>query len=124
MDKLISVAAGAAIGGVLRYLASMAILSVWTGRWPLGTFLVNISGSFAIGLLMTLFIDKYPHLHNWRLFLVTGVLGGYTTFSSFEWEALENARFGDHLTAGMYVFLSVVLGYIAAYGGVVAASRH
>jgi CrcB protein len=57
-------------------------------RFPLGTFAINVTGAFLIGLLMAPFTGRWQGHTNWRLFLVAGVLGGYTTFSSFEYETL------------------------------------
>lgn len=122
LDKCIAIAAGAAIGGVARYLVSVAVLTHWSGRFPLATFLINVSGSFAIGLAMSLFLDRYPHITLLRLFLVTGVLGGYTTFSSFEWETFETVKVGDRLTALLYVGSSVAAGYAAVWLGALAAA--
>jgi CrcB protein len=93
------------------------------GRFPLGTFLINISGSFFIGLLMTLLTERlHPH-PNWRLFLVVGVLGGYTTFSSLEYETLQAVRDGERWMGLFYVAGSVLLGYAAVWLGAVLAAR-
>ena len=86
---------GAAAGGLARYVVSTAVMQRFQGRFPLGTLVVNVTGCFLIGLLMTWFTERTgPHPY-WRLLLVTGVLGGYTTFSSFAWETFEslNERF-------------------------------
>ena len=78
--------AGGALGSVARYAIGAAIMTRLGGRFPWGTTLINITGSFLIGLLMTLLTERLaPHPY-WRLLLVVGFLGGYTTFSSFEWE--------------------------------------
>ena len=89
------------------------------GRFPLGTFVINVSGAFLIGLLMTLLTERFKPHPNWRLLLVVGVLGGYTTFSSFEYEALQAVRGGSFAQAILYVGGSVVLGYLAAWCGAV-----
>ena len=115
MDKFLWVFLGAGLGGVLRYLVSVLVILRYAGPFPLATFTVNVSGSFAIGVLMTLFSDRYPHHANLRLFLVTGLLGGFTTFSSFEWEALQTARYGARGLALFYVTASVAAGYGAVY---------
>jgi CrcB protein len=92
-------------------------------RFPLGTFLINISGSFLIGLLMTLLIERWQLHSNWRLFLVVGVLGGYTTFSSFEYETLQAVRDGERWMGLLYVTGSVLLGYVAVWLGAALAGR-
>lgn len=117
MDKFMWVFLGAGLGGTLRYLVSVLVILRYTGPFPLATFLINVSGSFAIGVLMTLFTERYPHHDTLRLFLVTGLLGGYTTFSSFEWEALQTARHGARALSLFYMGASVIAGYGAVYLG-------
>jgi len=116
---------GAALGGACRYAAGTAIMARYGGAFPLGTVLVNLSGSFLIGVAMALLTAR-PELHpNWRLFLVTGVLGGYTTFSSFEYETLGAVNGGNHAIAVLNVAGSVALGYLAVWAGTaLAAGRH
>jgi CrcB protein len=109
--------AGGAVGAVLRYIIGSAVSVRYVGRFPLGTFLINITGSFLIGLLMTFFTERSTLHPNWRLLLVTGVLGGYTTFSSFEYEALVATRTGSYLVGGFYVIASVSIGLFAAWFG-------
>jgi CrcB protein len=86
----------------------------------MATFLINVTGSFAIGVLATLLANTTNP--NWRPLLITGLLGGYTTFSSFEWETLVAARGGAGGIALLYVIGSVVLGYAACWLGVAVAS--
>ena len=104
------------MGSLLRYVAGVAIMSRWSGRFPIATLLINVTGSFAIGVLATLLADATNPL--WRPLLITGVLGGYTTFSSFEWETLAAARGGDSGIAWLYLLGSVALGYLACWLGV------
>ena len=123
MDRYLIVLAGAGLGGVLRYAASAWIMQKYGGRFPLGTFLVNISGAFLIGVLMTLFTERLqPHPY-WRLFWVVGVLGGYTTFSSFEYESLQALRDGERWMCLFYVGGSVLFGYMAVWLGAALFSR-
>jgi len=119
LDKYIVVFAGAGFGGVARYVLGTEIMRRYGGRFPLGTFVINVSGAFLIGLLMTLLTERFKPHPNWRLLLVVGVLGGYTTFSSFEYEALQAVRGGSFASALLYVGGSVVLGYLAAWCGAV-----
>ncbi len=107
----------------MRYLIGTAIMQRFGGRFPLGTFVINITGSFLIGLLMTLLTEKFAPHPNWRLLLVIGFLGGYTTFSSFEYETFQSVRGGGHWLALGYVVSSVILGYAGVWLGVVVASR-
>ncbi len=114
--RYLCVLGGGALGSLLRYVAGIAIMSRWSGRFPIGTFLINVTGSFAIGVLATLLANVTNPL--WRPLLITGVLGGYTTFSSFEWETLVAARGGAGWIAWLYLLGSVGLGYLACWLGV------
>ncbi len=117
------VLAGAGLGGLMRYVAGTWIMAKYGGRFPLGTFIINITGSFLIGVLMTLFTERLPPHPNWRLFLVVGVLGGYTTFSSFEYDTLQAVRDGERLMALLYVMGSVVVGYCGVWLGALVVTR-
>jgi fluoride exporter len=123
MSKYFVVMLGGAIGAVSRFIVGSLVSRFYSATFPLGTFLINVSGSFLIGMLMTVFQNR-PVLHvNWRLFLVTGILGGYTTFSSFEWEALTSLRNGTVTIGFLYLGLSVVLGLGAAWFGLLVGNR-
>jgi len=114
---------GAGVGGLARYGLGTAIMQRLGGRFPWGTFVINVSGSFLIGLLMTLLTERlHPH-PNWRLLLVVGFLGGYTTFSSFEYETLQATRGGSGWIGLAYVLSSVLCGYAAVWLGATIASR-
>ena len=120
---MLMVTAGGGIGSLVRYVVGTAITQRFGGRFPAGTFIINVTGSFLIGMLMTLLTERLaPHPH-WRLLLVVGFLGGYTTFSSFEYETFQSARSGGHWLALGYVLASVVLGYLGVWLGVLLASR-
>jgi CrcB protein len=124
LDKYLVVLTGAGLGGLARYVAGTWIMQKYGGRFPLGTFVINITGSFLIGVLMTLLTERW-HLHsNWRLFLVVGVLGGYTTFSSFEYETYQLMLDGARWMGLLYVTGSVVVGYFGVWlGAVLAGAR-
>lgn len=113
---------GAAIGAAIRFLIGTLITARYGGRFPLGTFIINVTGSFGIGAAMTLLTQLSPHPY-WRLFLVVGILGGYTTFSSFEWETFFAARNGSVLVGLGYVVSSVALGYLAVWLGAAIVRR-
>ena len=123
MDRYLVVLAGAGLGGLIRYIAGTWIMEKAGGRFPAGTFLINVSGSFLIGIVMTLLTERWAAHPNWRLLLVVGVLGGYTTFSSFEFETLQSMRQGLTGIAALYSFGSLLLGYAAVWLGAEAASR-
>lgn len=123
MDRYLVVLAGAGLGGLARYALGTWIMAKYGGTFPLGTFVINVSGSFFIGLLMALFTERlHPH-PNWRLFTVVGILGGYTTFSSFEYETYQSVRDGAGWMGLLYVTGSVVLGYLGVWLGALAIGR-
>lgn len=123
MDRYLVVLAGAGLGGVARYGLGTWIMTKYGGSFPLGTFFINITGSFFIGVLMTLFTERLPPHPNWRLFMVVGILGGYTTFSSFEYETYQSVRNGAGWMGMLYVTGSVVLGYAGVWLGALLIAR-
>lgn len=124
MDRYLVVFAGAGIGGLARYVAGGWIMAKYGGRFPMGTLVINVTGSFLIGVLMTLLTERLVNPHpNWRLFLVVGILGGYTTFSSFEYEAFQAVRDGSRWMGALYVAGSVALGYIGVWLGTILTAR-
>jgi CrcB protein len=123
LDRYLAVLAGAGLGGVARYAAGTWIMARYGGRFPLGTLVINVTGSFLIGLLMALFAERFQPHPNWRLFLVVGILGGYTTFSSFEYEVFQSVRDGARWMGMLYMTSSVLLGYIGVWLGASLAAR-
>lgn len=117
MMPYIWVMIGSALGGVLRYAVSKATIPLSHG-FPVGTMLINILGSFVIGYFgtLTLHTGRYPASENLRLFVMVGVCGGFTTFSSFSLQTFDLIRDGDWGRALLNVTLSVVLclGAVAA----------
>ncbi len=114
---------GGAAGSLARYVAGMAIMARLGGRFPLGTLVINVTGSFLIGLLMALFTERFhPHPY-WRLLLVVGFLGGYTTFSSFEYETYSAVRAGSPWMGLINVVASVAMGYAAVWLGALLVTR-
>jgi fluoride exporter len=110
------VLAGGAVGSLIRYLAALGVNEHYDGRFPLATFLINVTGSFFIGLLLVL-LDREDLLHpNLRPLLVTGFLGGFTTFSTFEWEVFALGRSTPPM-ALVYGVSSVLLGWMACWVG-------
>lgn len=117
--NLIYIALGGAIGAVLRYLAGNAAAKCFNPQLPYGTFIINITGCFMMGLLMALIVDKGLLLPVWRLFLCVGVLGGFTTFSSFGYEVYTLLAEGNLAYGFLYAALSCLLGILAAALGAV-----
>jgi CrcB protein len=122
MEKYLLVMAGAAVGGLGRYLLANAIGARFPQRIWYGTVLVNLTGCFLIGLLMTFLTQRNAH-PNWRLLLVVGVLGGYTTFSSFTYETYALVKDGEFARGFANVAVSVVAGYLALWCGALLARR-
>ena len=120
MQKYLMVMAGGAVGSLARYLAATAIVSRFNGRFPLWTFVVNVSGCYLMGIVMTLLTREAAPHPNWRLLLVVGFLGGYTTFSSFAYETFTAARDGAPWVGLLNVLASVVVGYLAVWLGTIS----
>lgn len=121
MLDIVVVAIGGAIGSVSRYLIGNFISKNYHGSFPMGTFLINILGCFLMGLFMSALIQKELTDTTWRLFLCVGLLGGFTTYSSFGYEALTMMTQGKTLMAGMYAGCSIVVGLFAAITGMLVA---
>lgn len=106
---------GGAIGSIGRFLAAQYVQSRFaTSHFPYGTLLVNITGCFIIGLIFGI-AEKAEIMAEWRLLLVTGLCGGYTTFSAFSYESISLMRSGNLLHFFVYVSASVVLGLLATF---------
>lgn len=116
--KVLFVAIGGAAGSVLRYLVG-GWVQKWTGlTFPLGTMLINISGCFAIGILATLFTGPILIREEYRVGLLVGVIGGFTTFSSFSLETNRLADDSEWFYAALYVGLSVVVGLLSTWAAI------
>ena len=123
MSKLIVVAFGGAIGAIARYWLGDLISSRLPMQFPLGTFLINVTGSFIIGFFLTLVGQRISVHPNWRLFIAVGFVGAYTTFSTFEYETLKLIEEGSPVSAALNVTLSLFLGFVAVWLGVTAARK-
>ncbi|MCS7024986.1 MAG: fluoride efflux transporter CrcB [Bryobacteraceae bacterium] len=123
MEKYFVVFVGAGIGGLLRFLTGVWLTAWYRGRFPLGTFAVNVTGSFLVGLLVAFLTERAPDHPYWRLFFVVGLLGGYTTFSTFELELFQAARETERALAFLYALASVTVGYLAVWLGALLGSR-
>ena len=114
LKNLLLVGLGGSIGSMARYATSLLIRSK---SFPFATLSVNVIGSFIIGLVFALSIKEAALSNNWKLFLATGICGGFTTFSAFSvenMELLQNSKNGMALT---YIMLSIVLGILATFLG-------
>jgi fluoride exporter len=108
---------GGGIGSVCRYLLTLSINRQLTTAFLAGTFAVNVTGCFLIGLLYGVAIRYSWFNAEWRLFLITGICGGYTTFSTFSYEAVGLIREGNYGYFLLYVAGSIVLGLLATMLG-------
>lgn len=120
MLKYFMVCIGGGLGSVLRFWLGSYIGDKMGTRFPYGTLVINITGSFLIGLVFSWLTVKTQWSPNWRYFIPIGFIGGYTTFSSFEFETLRTIQEGQIGMGLLYVAVSVLIGFIAVWGGVVA----
>jgi len=114
---LLVVALGGAAGSLLRYLVAGAVQPAWWPGFPFGIFVVNITGGLAMGLITALAALKLNLTPEMRAFLTTGVLGGYTTFSTFSLDSAMLMERGAYAQAGAYVIGSVILSVLALFAG-------
>ena len=115
------IAAGSAIGGVSRYLVGGFVQRLAAGTFPLGTLLINIAGSFLLGMILRYGVETPTLSPEVRAFLTIGFCGGYTTFSTFSYETVALMEDGQWPRAALYVLLSVVLSLFATFLGFAAA---
>ncbi|CVI57984.1 MULTISPECIES: fluoride efflux transporter CrcB [Agrobacterium] len=117
MINIALVAAGGAIGSVFRYLVGVLCMRFAGPNFPWGTLAVNVAGSFLIGLLVELVARRLNASMEMRLFIVTGLLGGFTTFSSFSLDAVSLFERGTLGLSAVYVLASLVVSIAAVFAG-------
>lgn len=115
---MLAIAAGGAVGALMRYWVSISVYALVGRDFPYGTLVVNVMGSLAMGLLFVLLIERMDVSSIWRAALLVGLLGAFTTFSTFSIETLNLVEEGAYTRALMNVVLSVVLCIAAAWVGV------
>ena len=114
MRQILLVGLGGGIGSMLRYGAALMLRS---RSFPAATLLVNLTGCFIIGIVFAASLKNEAINENWKLFLATGICGGFTTFSAFSLENMQLLQSGKTGIAMLYILLSLVLGIAAAFAG-------
>ena len=122
MLEVLFVALGGAIGSAARYLVGGWFAARFGAAFPYGTFVVNVTGSFIVGLFLAYAQERVSLSPYWRLFIAVGFVGGYTTFSTFEYESIRLLQDGEMLLATVYLIGSVVAGGVAAIAGIALGS--
>jgi fluoride exporter len=119
---MLLVAVGGAIGSVTRYLVGGWIAARAGSAFPYGTLVINITASFIIGFFLAFAQERVSLNPNWRLFVAVGFVGGYSTFSTFEYEGVRLLQEREVLLGSIYIIGSVITGGIAAVGGIALGS--
>ena len=121
--KILFIGAGGALGSVARYLINISPLAGLFEKFPFPTFFINVSGSFLIGFFLILLTDKWEVSDHLRMAIIVGFLGAFTTFSTFEMEIYGLIKERQLITAFLYLFLSVAIGFIGLVGGIFLGRR-
>ena len=117
------VAVGSALGGMARYALGGWVQQLGNGTFPIGTLVVNVAGSFVLGFIMPYTLDHAGVTPGMRAFLAIGFCGGFTTFSTFSYEALALLQDGQWSRAGAYMGGTLVFTLLAVFAGWVLAQQ-
>lgn len=123
MNQLLAIAAGGAIGSVMRFLVSSGIHKIFGRDFPHGTLSVNVIGSLLMGFLYIVLIERASLGPEWRAFLLIGLLGAFTTFSTFSIETLNLVESGELIKAGTNVLFNVTFCLLAVWAGVLVGRQ-
>ncbi len=118
MMQSLAIAAGGAAGALLRYWTSIAVHALAGRGFPYGTLVVNVAGSLAMGVLFVVLTERVEMSAIWRAALLIGLLGAFTTYSTFSIETVNLVEQGEHLKAALNAVGNVVLCVAACWGGV------
>lgn len=121
MDKLVIVMIGGALGSGARWLVGVGLAGSASAKWPLGTLAVNVVGSFAMGVVAQLAAQSSTFSAEKRLFIATGLLGGFTTYSSFNQETVDLVNSGAWTSALLYAATTAVVCLVAGFAGMATA---
>ncbi len=121
LTRVLAVGAGGFAGAIARYVLGAAVQRALSSPFPWATFVVNATGCFAIGFLAVIADERFAMGPLARLFWIAGVLGGYTTFSTFGYETVDLARAGSHGLALANAVGQVVVGLLAVWAGALVA---
>lgn len=121
--RFLLIAVFGAIGTLTRYGLQGLVQIKMAGTFPYGTLLINLTGCFFLGLIGQITLNRILVPPEWRLAIAVGFFGGYTTFSSFGWEAAKMMEAGEWLRVSTYVAVSVVLGLLLSVAGIRLANR-
>ncbi len=122
MIKTVLVFIGGGIGSVFRYLMAGWVYSLLGSSFPYGTLFVNITGSFIIGFFLTLAEDKFLIAPDIRAFVAIGIVGGFTTFSTFSYETFKLLRSGSFFIGALNMMVSITLALIVVWVGSIVAT--
>jgi CrcB protein len=123
VTQTVAIAAGGALGALMRYWLSSAVYAMLGRGFPYGTLTVNVLGSFLMGLLYVIMLERLALGAEWRAFALVGVLGAFTTFSTFSIETLNLLEQADYAKAAANVIFSVLACIGAAFAGVMIARQ-
>lgn len=123
MQKYLLIALGGALGSIARYWIGTTVASRLGTRFPYGTLIVNLSACAAIGFALAFLARRAGVSSGWFYLIPVGFVGAYSTFSTYEWEALSLLRAGAFMTAAVYAVVSVIVGLAAVWCGMMAGEK-